>query len=275
MVSRVRKAFPDTHIAEEEIRNDQDFIEDLSSFMKAYQIDAESQIAYIGSGSDQSARRVFKNTVHIDINKPNFIPKDLSFIQASAETLPLQDSSLDVALFKCFPDGIRSPEIARELNRVLKTNGIILSHGNIKAYDFSIPPNGFKETQGQNQTLRQLINLLRHQFRVSGREAHGLVELERGEDKTELVRLEKILERNRMLLVDQIRSSPGIPPIQTSIAILQEFGLNFGHLKKMSRQDFEKQLEPLKNSVFSPFYAKIVNELLEAQRKDELSRQTQ
>jgi len=101
-----------------------DFIALLDKYKRNMNMGNTENVVYVGSANDTSVKRVFSQTLHIDILQPKYIPNDFNFLKADACSLPLRDESVDLVITKCLTSDTKlSPEFASEMARVVKRNG--------------------------------------------------------------------------------------------------------------------------------------------------------
>lgn len=104
-----------------------DFVQDLIEFKNHYELTGKEIVLYIGSANDPSAKKVFPQTIHIDIRKPKPMPKNFNFVQADVSELPQADESVDIVIFKKMSrDTLEDKKTTQELQRVLKPNGKVI-----------------------------------------------------------------------------------------------------------------------------------------------------
>ena len=176
-----------------------DFMEDLEEFKTESKIGNDANILYIGSNNDTSASRVFPQIKHVDRYEPKRMPRNFNFTQADASNLSEKSGAVDVAIFKCV-EILEDPAVVQELQRIISTDGKVISHGNIDEIDFSAEPQTLNDLMRQNKTLRQLINLYKHGFKLLKRFNNGTVLLKQSQDNDdERSYFEEIYRRNRAI----------------------------------------------------------------------------
>lgn len=240
-----------------DILENEDFMEDVKQLKMEHNIGSNSNVVYIGSNDDTCVRNEFPGTLHVDIDKPQRMPRNFNFVQTDASKLPKPDSSVDLAIFKGLVDILVEPMIIKELQRVLKGDGKILSY-NIYRFDFSIEPTSIDEAAEQNRDLREIVNLYSHGFYISKRFKNGTVLIERGTDDDEKDYFEKILTRNRDILYKLI-------PLEgctvSAACILEEFGLPLHIFRYITWEECETLLQPIKSKIPTETYETVESNL--------------
>jgi SAM-dependent methyltransferase len=248
------------------VRDDQRFLEDLASFIETHPF-PNAKTIYVGSAIDQSFRHFFPDAIHADPVRFICLPKGFNFVCAHGQNLPFQEASFDLVLYRHFPNGIGLPKLALEAHRILKPGGALLSHGNILGFDFQITPKKYHEAAGQNRSLRELTNLLRHGFRILHCGSNGLIAYQRGEDFPTLQKLERAMARNRAILFDLALTTPGVNQWRASGDVLAEFNLSNADLWALSREDCQKKLETLRPAIPPALFESVAQTLEEGFRR--------
>lgn len=182
------------------------FMEDLQEVKSENGLSEKSVVLYLGSDNDTSVRNIFPQTLHFDQSKPKRMPDDFRFMLADFKELPIEDSSVELAIFKCSMYNQSEPA-SIEMNRILKLEGKVLVYGSMHQCDFSQTPKDLDIAGDQNRALRIIENFRKNGFVFRKIYHNETAMFERGKMDDDKIRFyQDALSRNKHHFYDYIQS---------------------------------------------------------------------